>query len=156
MEILIFCVQQSTSKNEKYLLSRYKRKRSKDCFKYGLFFVTPRLRMNSIKIFCWTNRITIKTYDTVTHVHQVIAQKYSSPANLQWTTSFELCLKMLHLQKQPFKQLINFSHTLDKLDTLNKFSFTFRSSCSLIMFKIDSCLKIFQYLQENTFVGVSF
>ena len=27
----------STSKNEKYLLSRYKRKRSKDCFKYGLF-----------------------------------------------------------------------------------------------------------------------
>ena len=39
--------------------------------------------------------------------------------------------------------LINFSHTLDNLHTLNKFSFAFRSSCSQIMFKIDRCLKRF-------------
>ena len=56
---------------------------------------------------------------------------------------------MLHFQKQPLKQLLSkslliyFSHTLDKLYTLNKFSFTFRSSCSQIIFKIDRCLKRF-------------
>ena len=37
--------------------------------------------------------------------------------------------------------LINFSHTLDNLHTLNKFRFTFRSNCSQIIFKIDRCLK---------------
>ena len=59
-------------------------------------------------------------------------------------TSFGLCLKVLHFQEQPFKQLqyfekklpISFSHTLDDLHTLDKFSFTFRSSRSQIIFKI--------------------
>ena len=39
--------------------------------------------------------------------------------------------------------LINFSQTLDNLHTFDKFSFTFRSSCSQIIFKIDRCLKKF-------------
>ena len=39
--------------------------------------------------------------------------------------------------------LINFSHTLDNLHTLNKFNFTFTSSCSQIILKIDRCLKRF-------------
>ena len=81
-------------------------------------------------------------------ISKVIAQKCSSSANLQ-ETSFELCLKMLHFQKQPFKQLLwkkfanKFSHTLDNLHTLDKFSFTFRSRCSQIILKIDRCLKNF-------------
>ena len=82
---------------------------------------------------------------------------------LKEATSFELCLKVLHLQKQPFKQLqyfekklpISFSHTLDDLHTLDKFSFTFRSNRSQIIFKI-GVLKILQHSQENTGIGVSY
>ena len=63
---------------------------------------------------------------------------------LKEATSFELCFKVLHLQKQPFKQLqyfeknlpISFGHTLDDSHTLDKFSFTFRSRRSQIIFKI--------------------
>ena len=77
-------------------------------------------------------------------------------------TSFGLCLKVLHFQEQPFKQLqyfekklpISFSHTLDDLHTLDKFSFTFRSSRSHIISKI-GLLKFQQYSQENTCIGVS-
>ena len=78
-------------------------------------------------------------------------------------TSFELRLKVLHFQKQPFKQLqyfekkklpISSSHTLDNLHILDKFSFTFRSSRSQIIFKI-GVLKILQYPQENICIGVS-
>ena len=73
-------------------------------------------------------------------------------------------LKVLHFQKQPFKQLqyfekknlpISFSHTLDDLHTLAKFSFTFRSSRSQAISKI-GLLKILQYPQENTCIGVSY
>ena len=80
---------------------------------------------------------------------KVIAQKLALLQIYKEATSFELCLKMLHFQKHPLDNyfdkslLINFSHTLDNLHTLNKFSFTFRSSCSQIIFKIDRCLKNF-------------
>ena len=50
---------------------------------------------------------------------------------------------------------ISFSHTLDDLHTLDKFSFTFRSSRSQIIFKID-VLKILQYPRKNTCIGVSY
>ena len=75
-----------------------------------------------------------------------------------------MCLKVLQFQKQPFKQLqqfekkdlpISFSHTLDDLHTLEKFSFTFRSSRSQIISEI-GLLKIVQYPQENTCIRVSY
>ena len=49
---------------------------------------------------------------------------------------------------------ISFSHTLNDLHTLDKFSFTFRSSRSQIIIKI-GVLKVSQYSQENTCVRVS-
>ena len=71
--------------------------------------------------------------------------------------------KTLRLQKQPFKQLqyfekklpISFSHTLDHLHTLNKFSFTFGNSHLQIILKT-AVIKISQYSQETTCVGVSY
>ena len=89
---------QSTSKNEKYLLSRYKRKIIKRFFHIWFVFVTWGLRLNSIKIFCLTDRITIKTYDI--NRNAPLLQTYKE------ATSFELYLKMLQFQKQPFKQLL--------------------------------------------------
>ena len=60
-----------------------------------------------------------------------------------------LCLKVLHIQKQPFKQL----QYSEKKITLDKFSLTFRSSRSQIIFKIDvlleSALPVLESLIKN-------
>ena len=82
----------------KISIIKIQKKKIKRFFHIWLVFVTQGLRLNSIKIFCLTDRIMIKTYD--------ISQNAPLLQTYKQATSFELYLKMLHFQKIPFKQLL--------------------------------------------------
>ena len=82
----------------KISIIKIQKKKIKRFFHIWLVFVTQGLRLNSIKIFCLTDRIMIKTYDI--NQNAPLLQTYKQ------ATSFELYLKMLHFQKIPFKQLL--------------------------------------------------
>ena len=137
----------------KIYIIKIQKKKIQRLFHIWLVFVTRGLRLNSIKIFCLTNRITTKTYDIIgawiTQVHKVIAQKCNYSAKLQrsnlvWAMFENVALRNNRLNNYFEKSLlINLSHSLDNLHTLNKFSFTFRSRCSQIIFKMNRCLKKF-------------
>ena len=82
----------------KISIIKIQKKKIKRFFHIWLVFVTQGLRLNSIKIFCLTDRIMIKTYDI--NQNAPLLQTYKQ------ATSFELYLKMLHFQKIPFKQVL--------------------------------------------------
>ena len=77
-------------------------------------------------------------------ISKVVRQKCDSSGNLQRSNLVWAVLENDVL-----------SETVDDLHTLDRFNFTFRSSCSQIIFKI-GVLKISLYSQENTCVGVFF
>ena len=71
----------------KISIIKIQKKKIKRFFHIWLVFVTRGLRLNSIKIFCLTNRITTKIYHIngtwITQVYKVIAQKCNSSTKLQ-------------------------------------------------------------------------
>ena len=84
-----------------------------------------------------------------------VTQKCNSSENLQRSIVALSEQKHTHFNNY-FEKIspLNFSYNLDDLHNLDKFSFTFRSRLSQIIFKI-CALKISQYSQENTCVTPS-